>query len=65
MSGRGCLVEGVKLCEDLRDFVSRELLTGILKDTEEHIDFLTTQLDLMRALGEQNYLQSAAGELQG
>ena len=44
------------------DFVSREVLVDILTDTEEHIDFLETQLALAQALGEANYLQSAAGE---
>ena len=63
--GRGTLVAGVAQCEAAQDFVSREVLTGILKDTEEHIDFLETQLNLVRSLGEQTYLQSALGELEG
>jgi bacterioferritin len=60
--GRAALVAGVALCEAAPDFVSREILVEILRDTEEHIDFLETQLALARAMGEANYLQSAAGE---
>ena len=62
-SGRTALVEGVSACEAASDFVSRDLLVDILTDTEEHIDFLETQLGLAKALGEANYLQSAAGVL--
>jgi len=61
--GRKTLIEGIKLCETSADFVSREVLTDILVDTEEHIDFLETQLSLAKSLGETNYLQSAMGEL--
>ena len=61
--GRTTLVAGVAQCEAAQDFVSREILTEILVDTEEHIDFLETQLSLAKALGETNYLQSAMGEL--
>jgi bacterioferritin len=64
-AGRTTLVAGVKQCEAAADFVSRELLVEILSDTEEHIDFLETQIALLRSLGEQNYLQSALGELEG
>jgi len=63
VGGRSVLVDGVKQCELAQDYVSRELLTEILVDTEEHIDFLETQLGLLKSLGEQNYLQSAMGEL--
>jgi bacterioferritin len=62
-SGRTTLVDGIKQCELAQDYVSRDMLTEILTDTEEHIDFLETQLALLRSLGEQNYLQAAAGDL--
>jgi bacterioferritin len=62
-AGRVVLVDGVKQCELAQDYVSREILTEILVDTEEHIDFLETQLGLLSMLGEQNYLQSAMGAL--
>jgi bacterioferritin len=64
-AGRATLVPGVAQCEAAKDFVSREILEEILRDTEDHIDFLETQLSLLRSLGEANYLQSALGELEG
>jgi bacterioferritin len=63
-SGRTTLIAGIAECETAQDYVSREVLEEILTDTEEHIDFLETQLNLLRSLGEQTYLQSAAGELE-
>jgi bacterioferritin len=52
------LKAGVAESEGVRDFVSRELLVSILDDTEEHIDWLETQLELIAGVGLPNYLQS-------
>ena len=52
------LKDGIAHCESVRDYVSRDILQGILDDTEEHIDFLETQLELVGKVGEPNYLQS-------
>ena len=55
--------DGIAHCERVRDYVSREILEDILTDTEEHIDFLETQLGLVDQVGLQNYLQSQMGSV--
>jgi bacterioferritin len=54
--------DGITHAEQVRDYVTRDLLEDILADTEEHIDHLETQLALVNAVGVQNYLQSQMGE---
>jgi bacterioferritin len=52
------LREAVAYCEQVHDFVSRELFEHILESEEEHVDWLETQLDLIAKIGIQNYQQS-------
>ena len=54
--------DGIAHCESVRDYVSRDILRSILDDTEDHIDFLETEIALIAKVGEQNYLQSQIGE---
>jgi bacterioferritin len=49
---------GMAHCESVKDYVSREILQTILDDTEEHIDWLETQIELIEKLGLPNYQQS-------
>lgn len=52
------LKDAIAAAEAARDYVSRELFQRILADTEDHIDFLETQLELIERVGLQNYCQS-------
>lgn len=52
------LREAIAFCEQINDFVSRELLNDILDSEEEHVDWLETQRGLIAKAGLQNYIQS-------
>ena len=55
----------IALCTRLNDHGTRELIAPILQESEEHVDWLETQLGLIEAVGLQNYLQSQIGEGEG
>jgi bacterioferritin len=61
-ASQATLKDGVAHCESVRDFVSREILEKILDDTEEHIDYLETQIEVLAKVGLPNYLQSQLDE---
>ena len=56
------LREAIAFCEGQSDYVSRELFEKILESEEEHVDWIETQLSLIKETGQQNYLQSQMGE---
>lgn len=52
------LLAAIQHCEQVRDYVSRDLLLSILESEEEHIDWLHTQIELIARIGLQNYIQA-------
>jgi|TARA_R110002124_G_scaffold173105_1_gene340687 bacterioferritin len=54
------LRDAIALCEKKGDFISRELLDGILENEEEYLDWLETQMSLIKDMGLPNYIQSQA-----
>jgi bacterioferritin len=52
--------DGIRLCLELGDNGTRELIDGNLHDEEEHLDWLEAQLDQVAQMGLQNYLLGQA-----
>ncbi len=49
--------EAIAHCEQVKDYVTREILVAIQESEEEHIDFIEEQLKLIETIGVQNYCQ--------
>ncbi|KZN46157.1 bacterioferritin [Pseudoalteromonas luteoviolacea] len=52
------LQAAIALCEEKQDYISREALDNIQSEQEEQIDWLETQQQLLKTMGQENYLQS-------
>ena len=59
---RARLVSAIKVCEDHKDYVSRDELTEILEEIEEHVDWVESQQWLIANTGLENYAQSMMGD---
>jgi bacterioferritin len=54
--------EAIHLADELGDAVSRTLLEGILKEEDEHVDWLEEQLDQVTQMGLPVYLSTQTEE---
>src|SRR3954469_1457163 len=54
------LKAGIVHCEKVEDFVTREIFVEILESEEEHVDWLETNLGLIKLMGLQNFIQSSS-----
>jgi bacterioferritin len=63
ISARALYQEAATYCQSAKDYVTRDLFEELMKDEEDHIDFLETQLDLVAKLGVELYAQHHIGEL--
>ena len=64
MSARALYQEAATHCHGVKDYVTRDLFEKLMKDEEEHIDFLETQLDLVARIGLELYTQNHVGGIE-
>jgi bacterioferritin len=64
-SARALYQEAATYCHSVKDYVTRDMFESTMKDEEHHIDFLETQLDLIKRVGLELYTQKHMGHLQG
>jgi bacterioferritin len=63
-SARNLYQEAATYCHGVKDYVSRDLFEKLMKAEEGHIDFLETQLDLIKRVGLELYTQKHIGGLE-
>jgi bacterioferritin len=64
-SARALYQEAATYCHGIKDYVTRDMFESVMKDEEDHIDFLETQLDLIKRVGLELYTQKHIGHLKG
>jgi len=63
IDARALYLEAANYCASINDRVSKNIFEEIARDEEEHIDFLETQMELIRQVGVQLYAQKHIGKL--
>jgi bacterioferritin len=63
IDARALYQEAATYCHSVKDYVTRDQFESLMKDEEHHIDFLETQLELVKSLGVQLYSQHHIGKL--
>jgi bacterioferritin len=64
ISARTLYQEAATYCHSVKDYVTRDLFEKLMSDEEHHIDFLETQLDLIKRIGLELYTQKHVGGLE-
>ena len=62
-SARALYEEAATYCHGVKDYVTRDIFEALMKDEESHIDFLETQIDLVKRIGAELYSQKHIGKL--
>ena len=65
IEARRLYIEAADYCESVHDRVTKDLFEKLAADEEHHIDFLETQLELIRQVGLPLYSQKHIGGLEG
>ena len=63
VEARALYLEAAQYCESINDRVSKNLFEELASDEEGHIDFLETQMELIKQVGVQLYAQKHIGKL--
>ena len=64
VGARALYQEAATYCHSVKDYVSRDLFEALMKDEEGHIDFLETQMDLVKQVGIELYSQKHIGNIE-